>query len=245
MKKTLSLHRLSSTNRFTLSLAGSVLLLAGSSSALTLTPVADTYVQISSTANNSAATQMLVKNQNNNANERISFLRFDGSGLTGGNVDTAALDLKIVSFSNKANMTLQLFGILDGGFNETFDATTLTYTNSSYTTAAEPDNNVIDGLLHGGAPLATFSLLNTAVIGDLVSFSGAGLVDFLNANSNADVAFIITTATINDQVFLGLGTSENAGNVPQLNYTVVPEPTSMTLAFLGGLGLFALRRRKV
>jgi hypothetical protein len=245
MKKTLSLHRLLSATRFTLSLAGSVLLLAGSSSALTLTPVADTYVQISSTANNSAATQMLVKNQNNNANERISFLRFDGSGLTGGDVDTASLDLKIFSFSNKANMTLQLFGILDGGFNEAFDAATLTYTNSGYTTAAEPDNNVIDGLLFGGAPLAIFTLLNTANIGDTISFSSAGLVNFLNANSNADIAFVITTSTLNDQVFLGLGTSENAGNVPQLNYTVVPEPSSMTVAFLGGLGLFVLRRRQM
>jgi hypothetical protein len=226
-------------------IAGGTLLLTGSASALTLTPLADTYVQINSTANNSAATQMLVKNQNNNANERISFLRFDGSGLTGGDVDTATLDLKIVSFSNKANMTLQLFGILDGGFNEAFDAATLTYTNSGYTTAAEPDNNVIDGLLSGGAPLATFSLLNAANVGDAISFSGAGLVNFLNANSNADIAFIITTSTLNDQVFLGLGTSENAGNVPQLNYTVVPEPASMTLAFLGGLGLFAMRRRQV
>jgi hypothetical protein len=245
MKKTLFIPRIPAVTRFTLSLAGSILLLAGSSSALTLTPVADTYVQINSTANNSAATQMLVKNQNNNQNERISFLRFDGAGLTGGDVDTASLDLKIVSFSNKANMTLQLFGIIDGGFNEAFDATTLTYTNSGYTTAAEPDNNVIDGLLFDGAPLATFSLLNTANIGDAISFSSASLVSFLNANSNADIAFLITTSTLHDQVLLGLGTSENAGNGPQLNYTVVPEPSSMTLAFLGGLGLFALRRRQI
>jgi hypothetical protein len=222
---------------------GAALAWTPSSHAISLSPLADTYVQISSTANNSVATQMLVKNQNNNANERISFLRFDGSSLTSGAVDTASLDLKIFSFSNKANMTLQLFGIADGAFNEAFDASTLTYTNSGYTTVAEPDNNVIDGLFSGGAPLATFALLNTANVGDLISFSGAGLVSFLNANSNADIAFVITTATINDQVFLGLGTTENSGNVPALNYTVVPEPSSMALATMGGLGLFALRRR--
>lgn len=220
------------------------LVFAAEATALSLTPQADTYVQISSTANNSAATQMLVKNQNNNANERISFLRFDGSGLTGGNVATAALDLKIVSFANKANLTLQLFGIPEGGFNEAFDATTITYANSGYTTVAEPDNNVVDGLLFGGAPLATFSLLNTANVGDTISFAGAGLVGFLNANNNATVSFLITTSTLHDQVFLGLGTSENAGNEPVLNYTLtpVPEPSSLTLATLGGLGLLGLRR---
>jgi len=163
------------------------LALAPSSHALTLNPLADTYVQIGSTANNSAATQMLVKNQNNNANERISFLRFDGSGLTSGNVDTASLDLKIFSFSNKANMTLQLFGISDGAFNEAFDATTITYTNSGYTTVAEPDNNVIDGLFFGAAPLATFSLLNTANVGDTISFSSAGLVGFMGGFSGLAV----------------------------------------------------------
>jgi PEP-CTERM motif. len=188
---------------------------------------------------------MLVKNQNNNANERISFLRFDGSELTAGNVESASLDLKIASFSNKANMTLQLFGIPDDGFNEAFDAATITYANSGYTTIDEPDNNVLDDLLFGGAPLATFSLLNSANVGDTISFSGAGLVDFLNANNNSDITFLITTSTIHDQVYLGLGTVENLGNEPVLNYTTaVPEPSSMTLAALGGLALLRLRRSR-
>ncbi len=233
------------SNLLTTAVLGGVLLLGASSQAVSLNPVADTYVQISSSANNSAATQMLVKNQGNNVNERVSFLRFDGTGIGGGSVDTASLTLKIVSFSNKANMTLQLFGISNGAFNESFDAPTLTYTNSGYTAATEPDNNVIDSLLEGGAPLVTFSLSSAALVGDAVTFSSAGLLDFLNANNNADIAFLITTSTVHDQVFLGLGTLENAGNSAVLSYTTaVPEPSSMALVAIGGLGLLTMRRRQ-
>jgi hypothetical protein len=230
-------------HQLTAAICGVVLCSVTTSLALNLNPLADTYVQISSSADNSAATQMLVKNQGNNANERISFLRFDGTGIGGGMVDTASLSLRIVSFANKANMTLQLFGIPEGAFNEAFTAGSLTYTNSGYTTATEPDNNVVDALLYGGVPLATFALVNTANVGDTINFSGAGLVSFLNANNNGHLSFVITTSTIHDQVFLGLGTAEYSGNAPVLEYALVPEPSSLTLAVLGGFGLALWRQR--
>jgi hypothetical protein len=213
----------------------------------TLNPLADTYVQSLVTTDFSAGTQLLVKNQfgGSNPNNRITFLRFDGTGLGGANaVSGAALNFTISSFSTPVNMTLQLFGIPDGAANENFDASTITYANSGYTDGSA-DNNVNDTLL--GSPLATFALPNTATAGTQISFSGAGLDAFLSANANSDVAFLLTTTTQNSSVFLGFASSENTTYaVPTLTYSVtpVPEPSGFSLALIGGLGLLAASRRR-
>jgi hypothetical protein len=228
-----------STTQITVA-AALTLLSAGSSFGAALSPVADTYVQNGSTANNSAGLSLLVKNQNNQLNDRVTFLRFDGSGLTEGDAISASLTLKITSFSTPTALTFQLFGIADGAANEAFDATTLTFANSGYTDQSV-DNNVNDSLFAGAAPLATASILSTTPIGSEVTFSGAGLLNFLNDNNNAHLTFVVTTATIADSVFFAFGSSENSGNQPVLNVTV-PEPTTGALLALGGIAL-ALRRR--
>ncbi|HEY4415502.1 MAG TPA: PEP-CTERM sorting domain-containing protein [Verrucomicrobiae bacterium] len=213
----------------------------------TLNPLADTYVQSLSTANNSTSTSLLVKNQfgGANANNRVPFLKFDGSDFLGGNVQSASLTFTLTSFSTPVNMTFQLFGIPDGATNENFNAATITYANSGITDQSA-DNNVNDTLMYGGAPLATASLLSTAATGTQITFSGANLISFLDANTNSYVSFILTTTTQNSSVFVGFGSSENTANEPVLNFTLapVPEPSTIGLAALGSLGIFALRRRR-
>ena len=213
----------------------------------TLNPTADTYVQSLVTTDQSANTVLLVKNQFGlpNANNRVTFLRFDGTGIGGANVVSASsLSFTIASFGTPVNMTLQLFGIPDAAANEQFAASTITFANSGYTDGSA-DNNINDTLL--GSPLATFALPNTAAVGSQISFSGAGLDAFLNANANSDVAFILTTSTQNSSVFLALASSENTTYAaPALSYSItpVPEPSAVSLALLGGFGLFAALRRR-
>jgi hypothetical protein len=228
-------------------LTGALLTSGHSVRADSLTPLADTWLQNGSTANNSADANLRVKNQNNQLNDRVTFLRFDGSGLTGGNVSVASLFLTVSAFSTPTAMTFQLFGIVDGGGNEAFDATTLTFANSGYTDQSV-DNNVNDSLFSGGAPLATATLLGTDPAGTVLTFSGSSLVNFLNANQNSDIAFVLTTSTLADSVFVTFGSMENAtaGYQPTLTYstTSVPEPSTLSFALASGLGLLLVCRRR-
>jgi hypothetical protein len=178
-------------------------------------------------------------------NDRVTFIRFDGAAITGP-VSSASLSVVVSAFSSPTNMTLQLFGIPDGAANENFNATTLTFANSGYTDQSA-DNNVNDALFQGGTPLATAALLATDPVGTVLTFSSPDLVNFLNANTvaNLPVAFALTTSTIADSVFLSVASVDNAtaASRPALNFELVPEPASWALAGLASLAALVRRRR--
>lgn len=91
---------------------------------------------------------------------------------------------------------------------------------------------------------------------EVVSFSSSELVDYLNAvvqseNQVANLTFVPTeeVAWDNHTLWIGRdheGTLHGSGEIgPQLELTVIPEPSSLALAGVAGMLLFARRRREV
>jgi hypothetical protein len=196
-----------SITRFAAAVAS--LLGAATSYAVTLNPVADTWVQNANFANNAADANVRVKNQNNQLNDRVSFFKFEGATIPVAS-DVARFSVTISAFTAPTNMTFQLFGIPDGGANEDFDAGALTFDNTGYTDQSV-DNNVNDALFAGGAPLATGQIVAANPIGTTVTFSSPALLNFVTANpTTSHLSFALTTSTIADSVFLSFYSAEGA-----------------------------------
>jgi hypothetical protein len=187
----------------------------------TLLPVADTFIRNDGTGG--PTSDLVVKRQSSSTNNRVAFVRFSGTGV-GGNVASASLHFRVVQHTGQvASQTLQLFGIANNATNEAFNAATLTWSNSGYTNAAD-SNNVNDALFHGGAPLATATLLSSHGSGSVITFSSAALTAFLNANNNANLTFVLTSATSSTSAFVVFGSMENASFAPVLTIPAGPPP---------------------
>ena len=202
------------------------LVISSVASAATVGVAADTYVMRNSTTNNSTAAPLIVKNGNNppdNSTDRVTFLRFDTTGLAP--VTAASLSLAIHNNAVPAGFQVQLYGIPDGAANENFDASTLTFANSTYTSASDADatdNNVLD---------ASLTLLGTYVFDQAIAQDTAGtspgnmtfydaggaLTSFLNADTNNVATFRSQPGqgvmSVTDQYLVRAGLSQGVPKV--------------------------------
>ena len=228
--------------------------------AATFGVTADTFVQRGSTTNNSTGAALIAKNANNPAdssNDRVTFLRFDTTGLTTP-VTAASLSLAIHNNAIPAGFQVQLFGIPDAAANETFDASTLTFANSGYTTTStgdSTDNNVLDASL---TLLGTYTFDQAIAQGTAgtspgtMTFYDAGgaLTSFLNADTNHVATFLLTTPTHNDSNTVAFWSRDNttSQDIPTLatnaDAVPVPEPAAAALLAFPFLAATALRRRR-
>lgn len=211
---------------------------------------ADTFVTRNSVANASADSNLAVVNRaaaDNNA-DRVSFVRFDSTGLTPANVTAATLRLTLGANASPAGLVLQIFGIPDAATNENFDASTVTFANSGYTTGTgspiandATDNTVLDSVL------TLLGTIATPTISTTYTFSSPELLSFLQADTNGIASFVLTTTTITSggtstPVFVSTegGTADTA---PALLVQSIPEPTALAIFGLGGCAAVARRRR--
>ena len=110
------------------------------------------------------------------------------------------------------------------------------------------------GLTSDATLLGSFLITGAQQPGLEISFTSPELLDFLNADTNGLATIIIGRDTPGDAIGSGpsdtivhfFASKEYEGGLyaPALDLVYVPEPTSMTLLALGGLGLIARRRKR-
>ena len=190
---------------------------------------ADTYVQ-STLGSNNASNQnygtsegiFLKHDTAIPGNNRKSYVRFDLAAITLPIFD-ASLDLVLSSlltdssFPHADPSTYNVFGLNDGHPDEAWDETTITWNNA-------PGNDPSSAGGVNGADtlfLGTFSLSISGIsLGDIVSFSSASLINFLQADSN-DLATLIITRQEPNFSTEGFASKEHPDfSPPTLNVTI-------------------------
>ncbi len=179
---------------------------------------------------------------NSNAN-RITYLGFSTATITN-TVSSATLDLSVIL---TADRVIRVYGIPDADATNTdefFAASSLTFNSADsliFNDASSPQNNV--DTAENLVDLGTFNALGDVSSGK-ISFTSAALIAFLNDDTNSRVSFILASETQNTGDSPEFFASEQAGTDfdPQINFTQVPEPSTLVLFSLSGLALFRRRR---
>ena len=210
---------------------------------------ADTYVHVGSPDTNfGSSSDFQTANDGgtlgmSKTTDKWSIFRFDVSEVPAiGFLTGASLSLQKVGGSTT---DYYLYGVPDTGADESFDELAYTYNNSSWSMANNTGSGfAADGGLYktGLTELGQFSV--TATNPETLMISGAAMTDFLNADTNDIVTFILwqnQTGTDSKQTRSFTSGEASTGQAPQL--TLIPEPA--TTALLGwGVALSLLRRRR-
>lgn len=230
------------------SLPCALLLLSGAlnlhAATITLNPTDDSYVRNSVTGSNFGNDVIFVAN--NFSGVRVSFLRFDLSGIIEP-ITNIKLDLTTQT-SQSPSVGFNVYGLISG---ETWTESGINWTNApavvnSFTTTSGTLSQYLDtaDLYGGGTIFGSFnSGLTADTLNTAINTSSGAVFDFIAADSNKIITFVIAEQDPANGAGVGWHSSEatTANFRPQLTITTVPEPSAVAL---GGLGLFALLRRK-
>jgi hypothetical protein len=171
----------------------------------------------------------------------LAYVRFDLSGYTPGSFTTATLDLTSAALvdSPAIGNTFYVWGLRNSQNGDGWGENTITYNNAPGLTIGGGVATLdIDTTTKADLLFTTIQVAN----GGTISMTNAGLLSFLNADTDGKVTFIIgAPAALGDPSFLFASEEHATLAAPTLNFTVVPEPST---ALLGGLGLLALLRRR-
>lgn len=171
-----------------------------------------------------------------------SYIGFDISTFNNLNTTASASSLDLYGFGNITDLELSIYGlndnILDNWAEDTID----------WLNAPGKSGDVIDAASTTLLYSDTVSYAGNSVI----SFDTTALLDFINADTDGLVSFILTqpVQTSTNHAFsskesFGNPSTGSAGNfTPQLNITPVPVPAAFWLLASGLAGLVLQRRRK-
>ena len=233
----------------TLALATAVVLTATNASyAATIITDADAQVWKGGNGDTNYATTTDLHVQDfSSTSSLLAYVRFDLSGYTPGSFTTATLELTSAAFGGSPAIgnPFYVWGLRNSQNADGWGEGTITYNNAPG----------LDGVVSGDGEVATqdvdttnkADLLFTTIQvanGVTISMTNANLLNFLNADTDGKVTFIIGAPQVSPAEPSFLFASEEHATLaaPTLNFTVVPEPS--VFALFGGLGFLALLRRR-
>ncbi len=229
--------------RTTLALATAVVLTATNASyAATIITDADAKVWKGTNGNTNYGTTTDLHAQDfSSTSSLLAYVRFDLSGYTPGSFTTATLDLTSASTvgSLAIGNTFSVYGLKNSQNGDGWGENTITYNNAPGLTIGVTNVATLDVDTTMADLLFT---ANQVANGVTISMTNANLLNFLNADTDGKVTFIIGAPRVSGDPGFFFGSKEHTTlAAPTLNFTAVPEPRA---ALLGGLGLLMLLRRK-
>jgi len=178
---------------------------------------------------------------------RKSYMRFDLSTLLVPVVD-AELQVTInQGFTILVPATFQVYGLIDNAVNENWleGAGTgqvvagITWNNAPANNTASPN-----GFLAGAVFLGETTYSGSFFDGQTLSFSYASIANFINADTNDLVTFMLASKNINPTNNYTFGSGEGGDVAKPTLILSVPEPSSLALLGFGLIGLVGFARRK-
>ena len=222
------------------------LLLDGHANAATLNAHADAQIQAGTSAstNLGSSPDLIVKGTEPVASStRKAYVRFDVSSISG-LVTDAELSFQIglvpsASPNPVANHDVAVFGLLDSAPGQNWGELSITWNNA-------PSNNLASGtLFDNSVSLGAVTKPPTIAVGDEISLTGQPLIDFLNADTDGFVTFLLSDV-IPIVSSARIASRENTVALgPRLTFTevdIVPLPGVASLMG-GGLVVLCGRRR--
>ncbi|MEX2216361.1 MAG: DNRLRE domain-containing protein [Phycisphaeraceae bacterium] len=226
-------------------------LLAGHRLAAVLAPTADAHVQQGAAGSNfGTAPELFVKNNAAAGNTRLSYLQFDVSGQPLAGLLNAQLELEVITNSGGAApiaYTVNVFGLIDGA-DDLWGENTITWNNAP-ANAGSSNVDLTEAVFLGqfGVPAIDPATTNDPIIvsfNNLLSASPDAFINFLMADTNGRVTFILSNVQLGNAENFQFASKENtAAMAPTRSLFTVPGPEPAT-GVLGLLGLATLARRR-
>ena len=203
-----------------------------------LTAVHDTYIQRGTYTDNGGATTFLIKRDSadfSGGSDRFGYLHFaiDAPAVA---VDSASLFLTFTNYPGDGTtpFTFEVFGLPDGHPDEAFSESSLNFSNAINSSTNLPGSLNAAGLTSLGTFTPAVASGNTSV-----EFAGTALRDFIAANANTSLSFIIFRQTPNPGLPSYFASSESANldsrptlvvRIPNNAFNVASTAANSTLA---------------
>lgn len=217
----------------------SSLVLAGSvAQGAILTTTGNTATDSSATTADLSTGDLGIKTNSNGANNRVAWFNFNRAAAEP-TITSASVGLTVAGQGSASTYTFSLYGIPNLDAKDGFVPSTTNFSNSS------PDYVIGTGTKVGTVPtlLAQTTVTGPGVGGTILFSPTTALTDFLNADTNGTVSFLVSVASggTGSWGVVGLGTNPANAAKLQTNADAVPEPASLGLI---GLAAATLLRRK-